>query len=155
MVGGVTSFTVTVAVQVEVLLEPSVTVRITVLLPILEQLKEEGATATDSEIQLSVELLFTSAAAIDAVFPVRLTDTLRQLATGGVTSWTVITAEHVLLLPEASCSVSMTLLLPLLAQVKVLVDNVMDVIPQASEELLFTCAGVTVTLPPTSVAVTF
>ena len=85
IVGSVTSFTVTVEVQVDVLPDPSVTVSVTVLL-VLEQLKVDGETVVEAILQLSVELLFTWAAVMDAVFPVRLTDTLRQLATGGVAS---------------------------------------------------------------------
>jgi uncharacterized protein YkvS len=85
IVGSVTSFTVTVEVQVDELPDPSVTVSVTVLLE-LEQLKVDGETVTEAMLQLSVELLFTSAAVIDAVFPVRLTDMFRQMAAGGVAS---------------------------------------------------------------------
>ena len=65
-VGQVLSTTVTVAVQEEVLLLTSVTVRVTLLGPILEQLKEAGATLTEESPQLSAEPLLMSDAVIEA-----------------------------------------------------------------------------------------
>ena len=63
-VGLVLSTTVTVAVQEEVLLLTSVTVRVTLLGPILEQLKEAGVTLKAESPQLSAEPLLMSDAVI-------------------------------------------------------------------------------------------
>ena len=70
-------------------------------------------------------------------------------------SITVTTAAQFPALPDASVTVRVTLLEPRLAQVKLEVESEMDAIPQLSVELLFTWAAVTVTLLPTSAAVTF
>jgi hypothetical protein len=58
-VGGVTSFTVTVAVQEEVFPFTSTAVSVTVFAPILEQLKEEGVTVSEANPQAAFEPLFT------------------------------------------------------------------------------------------------
>jgi len=64
-VGAVTSCTVTVAVQVLVLPEPSVAVNVTALAPTLAHPKDEGATETVGVPQLSLLPLFTAAAATE------------------------------------------------------------------------------------------
>ena len=157
MTGGVTSFTVTVAVQVEVLLDASVAVSVTVLPPAPPQLKVVGVMETVGVPQLSVEPLFTCAAVTEAELPTRLTETFWHLATGAVLSMTVTMAIHWPWLPLASCKESVTTLLvkPTCEQLKVLGVSVIVAIPQASVELLFTWAAVTVTLLPTRAAVTF
>jgi len=75
MVGCILSLTVMVAVQVEVFPEPSVAVSVTVLPPELLQLNVVGVTETEGVPQLSVELLFTWEAVMEAVpAPERFTD---------------------------------------------------------------------------------
>src|SRR5260370_38150888 len=66
--GLVTSLTVTVALQVELLPWPSLAVRVTMLAPILAQVKEFGLTETRLTVpQLSEPDRKTSAGAIEAV----------------------------------------------------------------------------------------
>ena len=71
------------------------------------------------------------------------------IATGAVTSWTVTVAKPVFTFPLLSVTVKVTVLAPKLAQVNVLgeTDNNALLIPQASVEPLFICAGVIETFP--------
>src|SRR5690606_7063952 len=88
--GGLLSFTVTVAVQVETLPHTSRTVRITAqFVPMLAQVKVLGVTVIVSGLQLSVLPLSISAGVIVALpLPSRYTVMFLHLATGGVTSFT-------------------------------------------------------------------
>jgi hypothetical protein len=147
-VGGVTSFTVTVAVQVDEFPFTSVTVSVTVFAPVLAQVNEEGETDSEAIPHASVEPLFTCAAVIVA-FPdeFKSTDIFWQIAVGGVTSTTVTVAVQVEVFPFTSVTVKVTVLAPTLAQVNELGDTLMLAIPQASELPLFTCAAVMETVP--------
>jgi hypothetical protein len=154
-IGAVLSKTVTVAVQVAVLLLGSVTVSVTVFAPLFEQVKSVWLSDRLTP-QASVELLFTAAAVV-LPLPVAssVTVTFWQMATGAVLSMTVTVAVQVAVLLLGSVTVSVTVLAPLLEQVKEvwLSDRLT---PQASEDPLFTAAAVVLPLPPASkVTVTF
>src|SRR5712692_8506676 len=129
--GLVTSLTVTIALQVELLPLGSVTVSATVLLPTLLQSKlvllAARLTPQASELPPSI-----SAGAMVA-WPVASRSMVMSLhlATGLVTSLTVTVALQVELLPLGSVTVSATVLLPTLLQSK-LVLLAERLTPQAS-----------------------
>ena len=155
-VGLALSLTATVAVQVAVRPLLSVTVKVTTLLPTLEQLKDEVDSERLAMPQLSEELLSTCDAATVAAPPLfKLTDKFWQIAVGLVLSTTVTVAAQVEVLPWPSLTVSTTLLLPVLAQVKDVAERLKLAVPQLSEEPLFTCAAVTVAVLPTKFTVIF
>src|SRR5260370_38587465 len=106
--GLVTSLTVTVALQVELLPWPSLAVRVTMLAPILAQVKEFGLTETRLTVpQLSEPDRKTSAGAIEAVPEAsRGRVMFLQAIDGGVVSFTVKVAVQVLLLFAASLTVT-------------------------------------------------
>ena len=114
------SCTVTTAVQELVLPEASATARVTVLLPMLEQKKRSWLSARVSIPQLSLEPLSIWALVMVATPAAsRLTLMGWQTAFGGMISETMASAVQEAVLPEASVTVMVTLLLPRLAQVKV------------------------------------
>ena len=82
--GGVTSDMVTIALQLPELPDASVAVKVTVLLPILEQSNVVGVTVLVTIAQLSVLLLSISAAVIEAEFPFNVLETFWQMAVGGI-----------------------------------------------------------------------
>src|SRR5436190_504805 len=99
---GTSPTTVTTAVHVETFVCISVTVSVTVLSPIVAQLKVVGATSTDSMSQLSVLPSFISAAVMLAVPFTNVTVAGLHLAMGFSSSVTVTSNEQVSLLPEPS-----------------------------------------------------
>ena len=106
-VGGVTSCTVIVDVQVEVLPEASVTDRLTVCAPTFAHVY---ATLAGRNVnvppQLSVEpLLIWTAVTVALPEPSRVAVTSWHVATGGVTSFTVTVAVQVATFPDASDTV--------------------------------------------------
>lgn len=111
--GGVTSMTVTMAEQVDVLPLPSVMVSTTVLAPRLAQVKVFGVTLAVKLLQLSVELRPMTDAPMEP-FPLllRLTVAFVQMATGGVLSTRVTLKVQVLVLPQASAAVKVMVTLP-------------------------------------------
>ena len=150
-VGAVVSDTLTVAVQESTLPEASLRLRTTELLPMSEQLKELVLIVLLEMPQLSLDPPSTSAAVIEALpLPSRKTVRLLQTAVGGVTSLMVTVAEQEALLPEASVPVSVTVVVPILAQVKAVSLRTRLVIPQLSEEPPSTSAVVKVALPEPS-----
>jgi len=95
-IGGVTSFTITVALQVDVFPFTSVTVSVTVFAPTLAQVNELGETLMFAIPQASELPLFTWAAVMVAIpDEFRFTVIFWQTATGGVTSLTVTVAKQV------------------------------------------------------------
>lgn len=148
-VGARLSATVTEAEQVAVLFDASVAVKVTVLEPKFVQVKLFGTTDTLTVPQLSVLPLFTALAARVAVpLAPSVTDAFLHKAVGGVLSVMITAAEHVDVLPEASLTVSTTVL-PGVAQVNVLgVTDTRFTVLQLSVLPLFTCEGVIEAVPP-------
>ena len=101
-IGGVRSFTVIIAVQVEVLPPASVAFRVTVLLPSVAQVNVLGD--NDSvKLQLSVLTLSTvDGGTIMVPLAPRLTIAFLHFATGGVTSFNVTVNEQLAVLPPSS-----------------------------------------------------
>ena len=100
---GAAPTTVTVAVQVDVLPQPSLTVSVTVLFPILVQLKLVLDSVSEAiPLQLSDEPLFTWAAVTVAAPLTRVTVTFLQFALGAVRSCTVMVWLQVPELPQPS-----------------------------------------------------
>jgi len=117
VMGGVTSLTITTAVQVDVLLLPSVARSVTVLLPILAQVKVLGVSRS-VKLQLSVLILLTEAGAtVTEPLAPRFAVKFLQRATGAIKSRTVTLAVQLLELPLWSVPVSVTVLVPRLPQV--------------------------------------
>ena len=81
-------------------------------------------------------------------------DGIAVMLQAGIVPFTVTTAVHVETLPAKSVTVSVTLLAPILVQLKLVFDNTMVAIPQLSVLALFTLATVIVAEPPTNVTVT-
>ncbi len=123
-VGGVTSCTVIVDVQVAVLPEASVTERLTVCAPtsahVYVTLAGDRAKGAP---QLSEEPLFIWAAVtVTLPEPSRCAVTLRHDAVGGVLSCTKIVEEQVDVLPLRSVTARITVLSPTLEQVKLVTE---------------------------------
>ena len=132
-VGAIESFTVTVAVQVAVLPLLSVTVKVTPLAPLSAQVKLVSLSARLMIPQASL-LLLSIAAAVIVAFPEpsRKTVAFWQLATGGIESFTVTTAEQVSTFPELSVTVKVTEFVPTFAQAKLVIESMRLSIPQTS-----------------------
>ena len=155
-VGGVTSRTVTVAVQVAVFPWPSFTVNVTVFAPKLAQVKLVADRPKLGVPQLSVEPLLICDAVILALPPLKFTVMFWQSAVGGVTSRTVTVAVQVAVLPLPSFTVNVTVFAPKFEQVKLLGDTDCAVaVPQLSVEPLLTCDAVILALPPLKFTVMF
>jgi len=150
-VGGVMSWTVTMAVQVLIFPLISVTVNTTLFGPTLLQVKAVGEAMTDCTPHASFEPLSISAPVIEAL-PAAFSCIVIswQMATGGVTSSTVTTALQVVVLPPTSLTCRVTVLGPTLAQVNAFGVTVKLAIPQLSELPLSTSAPVIDTLPVAS-----
>ena len=147
---GIVPTTVTVAVQVDAFPLLSVTVRVTVLFPIFEQLKVLGETLIEAIPQMSLDPLFTCDAVMEAVPPERVTVTFLQTALGAVLSTTVTIAVPVAVLLLLSVTVSVTVFAPTFEQLKEVLLNEIEATPQASAEPLLIAAAVVVALPEAS-----
>src|SRR5260370_22022520 len=147
-VGGVTSRTVTVAVAMALLPLLSVTVRVTMLAPSLEQSKLDGLTARLVMAKVSVEALSTCAAVMLAM-PVasRFTTMSCVWTVGGVASRTVTVAVALALLPLLSVNVRVRMLAPWVEQSKLDGLPTRLVMAQLSLEALSTCAAVMLAWP--------
>jgi hypothetical protein len=123
-VGGVTSCIVITDVQLEVLPFASVTERLTVCAPTSAHVYATLAGRNVSvPPQLSVEPLFIWAAVTVALpEPLRVAVMLRHMATGGVISCMVTTDVQVAVLLLTSVTVRVTVLAPILAQVKLVTE---------------------------------
>ena len=154
-VGGVTSRTVTVAVQVAVLPLPSLAVNVTVFAPKFAQVKLVADRPKLGVPQLSVEPLLICDAVILALPPLKFTVMFWQLAVGGVTSRTVTVAVQVAVLPLPSLAVNVTVFAPKLAHVKLVVERPKLGVPQLSVEPLLVCDAVILALPPLKLTVMF
>ena len=147
-VGGVTSRTVTVAVQVAVFPLPSATVNVTVLDPRFEQVKLLWETDCAVAVpQLSVEPLLICEAVILALLPLKFTVMFWHTAVGGVTSFTVTVALHEacwLLLPVI---VKVTVAGPRFEQFSTVGDTLRLAIPPKAVEPPSTSAAEIVTVP--------
>jgi hypothetical protein len=151
-VGGVTSRTVTTELQVAVLPFTSVTVSVTVLGPMFEQLKLDGNTDLLWIPHASVDPLSTWAAVtLPPPEEFRLTVLGRQSAVGGVTSRIVTVELQVPVFPLLSVTVNVTEFAPTFEQLNVFGLAEYEAIPQLSEEgvvLLLICeAGLNTKLP--------
>jgi hypothetical protein len=148
--GGVTSCTVIMDVQVEVLPFASVTERLTVCTPVFAQVYETLA-GRNVRVppQLSEEPLFISAAVtVTLPDPSRVAVTLRHTAVGGIISCTVTTEVQVAVLPLTSVTVRVTVLGPRLVQVKLAGITENKRVPvQLSVELSLTSTPVTNPVP--------
>ncbi|MBM2815201.1 MAG: hypothetical protein HW421_1963, partial [Ignavibacteria bacterium] len=135
-------------VAVETLPLLSVTVKVTLFVPTLVQLKEFGDTAIDAMPQASELLLSTSDAAMVALPDAfNCTVTFFAMAVGSVKSCTVTTDVAVETLPLLSVTVNVTELAPTLVQLNELGDTANVAIPQASVLLLSTSDAAMVALP--------
>ena len=150
-VGGVTSRTVTTAVQVAVLPLPSLAVKVTTFAPRFEQVKPLGDTdCAFTAPQLSVEdPVFNTCAAVKlALFPLKFTVIFWQTAVGGVLSCTVTTALQVALRPLLPVTVKTTVLFPRLEQLKPLGETPMLWMPPTALLPPSTLAALIVAVPP-------
>ena len=146
--GAMASVTVTVAAQVAVLPFTSVTVRVTGFAPTFEQLNEETLKAKEAIPQASEEPLFTAAAVVEPVpFASKETLTFLQSAIGATASTTVTVAEQVELFPFTSVTVKVTGFAPTFEQLNEVIFRLVEAMPQASEEPLFTAAAVVKPVP--------
>ena len=126
----------------------SVTVKITVLLPRLVQLKVLGATVTVAIPQLSNDPLLICAAVIvacPAVFKFIVNGCV--ITVGRILSCTVTVALAEVTFPFTSVTVKITVFAPTLAQVKEVLFKVIVLIAQLSVEPLLIIAGVMVAWP--------
>ena len=126
----------------------SVTDKITVCEPTLVQLKVLLLRDMLAMPQTSALPLFTVVVG-KLAFPAlsNCTVTFLQIAVGGVISWTVTVAPHVLEFPFTSMTVNTTGFAPTFTQVKAVVFKAVEAMPQASVELLFTAAAVVDPVP--------
>ncbi len=127
----------------------SVTVNVTVLLPVLLQLKLVFDKAMLAIPQLSVDPLLTMLV-VSVAFPVASRfSAIGELTTtvGLVLSAIVMVALAVALFPFTSVTVSTTLFAPTLLQLKLVLDKPNVPILQLSLEPLFTCEAATLTVP--------
>lgn len=150
IVGGVVSWTVTVAVQVAVLPWPSLTVRVTVLGPMLAQVKELGLTDCGLTVpQLSDPELNTSAGVMLPVpLAFRVTVAGLQVTVGARLSTMVTVAVQVLTFPLPSLAVRVTVFPPIFAQVKEFgLTETRFTVPQLSDPELKTSAGAIEAVP--------
>src|SRR5690554_2153975 len=149
--GAISSTTVTVACAVEKFPEPSYTVKVTVLVPMLLQLKLSGFTLIEAIPQLSLLPLFTSSAVMVAC-PMASKYTVMSCAwaTGAISSTTVTVACAVEKFPEPSYTVKVTVLVPMLLQLKLSGFTLIEAIPQLSLLPLFTSSAVMVACPMAS-----
>ena len=117
----------TVTVEVQVLAFPlgSVTVKVTVLLPISAQLKEEISMLELAMLQLS-ELPPSTSVAVMLAAPEPSSETVMdwQIATGAVESITVIVAVQLELFPLGSVAVMVIVLLPVFAHENELTSSI-------------------------------
>ncbi len=142
------SSTVIVVEHVVELPFTSVTVKTSVFAPTSEQTKAVWLRAKVAMAQLS-ELPLLTAAAVVEPFPElsSCTVTFWQKAIGATLSSIVTLAEQVLELPLTSVTVRITMFPFTFAQLNVVMFNAREAIPQASDELLFTCEVVIDALP--------
>ena len=146
--GALVSMTVTVALQVLLLPEGSLTVRTTVLVPTLAQVKVVGVALRELTAQLSVEPASTLAAVMLAMpRGLRKTVMFWQMVLGSVVSATVTVALQVPVLPLASVTESVTVLAPKLAQVNVVLLRLVLATAQLSVEPLLISLVANVALP--------
>ena len=146
--GGTESTTVTVAVQVELLPLLSVTVKVTLFVPMLVQSKLVWLRLRLAMPQASVLPLLICAGSI-VPWPLASNSTLRswQTASGGTESTTVTVAVQVELLPLLSVTVRVTRFVPMLLQSKLVWLRLRLAMPQASVLPLLICAGSIVPWP--------
>src|SRR6266571_2359923 len=142
------STTVTVAVQMELLPLLSVTVRVTVLAPMLVQSKLVWLRLRLAMPQASLLALLIWARSI-VPWPLAFNSTLRswQTATGGIKSTTVTVAVQVALLVLLSVTVRVTRFVPTLLTSKLVLSRLRLAMPQASVLPLLIWAGVMVARP--------
>ena len=139
---------VTTAVPVLIFPFTSVTVKVTVLFPIFEQVNELGETVVVAIPQASVDPLLTWEPVIVAAPKLFNWTVMFWVVTTGLTvSNTVTTADLVTKFPLTSVTVNTTLLFPTFEHVNVLGETVLVAIPQISDELAVTWVPVIDTAP--------
>jgi hypothetical protein len=140
-------------VEVQVLTLPllSVTVKVTVLGPMLAQVNEVLSRLSERIPQASLEPLSTCWAVIEAA-PAASSCMVSawQIAIGATLSSTVMVEVQVLTFPLLSVTVKVTVLGPTLAQVNDVLSRLSEAIPQASLDPLSTCSGVMEATPDAS-----
>ena len=145
---GITPVTVTVAVQVAVLPLLSVTVRVTLFVPILEQLKLVLDKVNDWIPQASLQPSLISEVVILAVPLDNVTFAFLQIAVGDMLSLTVTIAVADAVFPLASVTVNVTVFAPTFEQSKLVFDKLNPKVPeQLSDEPLFIAAAVVEATP--------
>ena len=146
--GKVVSVTVTMAVPVLTFPFTSVTVKVTVLAPILAHEKLVGLTTIVAIPLLSVEPLLIWEAVILAV-PDAFNAMVKfcVITVGKILSWTVTVAVPVFTLPLTSVTVKVTVFAPTFADVNVDGFTTIVAILQLSVDPLLTCAAVTLAVP--------
>src|SRR5690606_32303056 len=149
--GAISSPTATVSPYATLFRSPSYTVKVTVLVPRLLQLKLSGFTLIEDIPQLSLLPLFTSSAVMVAC-PMASKYTVMCCAwtTGAISSTTVTVACAVEKFPEPSYTVKVTVLVPILLQLKLSGITLIEAIPQLSLLPLFTSSAVMVACPMAS-----
>jgi hypothetical protein len=144
--GAIVSATVTTEVQVVVFPETSVTVMVTVFVPILAQVKECGLTEKVAMAQLSVDPLLTANESIVTVPALsNCTVIFLQVAIGAIVSETVTVETHCDEFPDASVTVKVTLFAPIFEQINESGLTTNEAMPQSSVDKLSTSVPVIVT----------
>jgi hypothetical protein len=150
MVGAVASATVTIAEHVAVLLEPSLTVSTTVLVPKFAQVKALGNTDTWFTVPQLSDPLWNTFAVVMLAAPavLRLVVKFLQITVGAIASTMVTVAEQVAVLLLPSLTVKTTVFAPKFAQVKVFgVTPTWFTVPQLSDPLWNTLPVVILAAP--------
>jgi hypothetical protein len=144
--GAIVSATVTTEVQVVVFPETSVTVMVTVFVPILAQVKECGLTEKVAMAQLSVDPLLTANESIVTVPALSNCIVIfLQVAIGAIVSETVTVETHCDEFPDASVTVKVTLFAPIFEQINESGLTTNEAIPQSSVDKLSTSVPMIVT----------
>lgn len=139
--------TVTVAVQVDLLPLASVTVRVTVLGPTLATVNVVCDAVVDTMPQLSVLPPSICAAVMVAVPLTSVTVMLLQTATGLMVSSMVTVAWHESTLPLSSVTVKVTGVVPMLEQLKDVLETLRETMVQLSVLPPSTCVAVNDAVP--------
>src|SRR5690606_22380155 len=146
--GAISSPTATVSPYATLFRSPSYTVKVTVLVPRLLQLKLSGFTLIEDIPQLSLLPLFTSSAVM-VTCPMASKYTVMSCAwaTGAISSTTVTVACAVEKFPEPSYTVKVTVFGPASAQVNKVLSSCLFTILQLSYEPSSISSGVMVASP--------
>jgi len=144
--GAIVSAIVTTEVHVELLPDASVTVNVTVFVPILAQVNTCGLTEKAAIVQLSVDPLLTANESMDAIPTLSNCAVIfLQVAIGAIVSETVTVETHCDEFPDASVTVKVTLFAPIFEQINESGLTTNEAIPQSSVDKLSTSVPMIVT----------